>query len=116
VHGRAVQVDPRKPKLKPSGTKRLKLTYDGPVSNFAFNFNLRRYSMAACDGENLLTVAVAPHQVYGPRDFLFLHNFLINAARMRVFGPGDNLVGWCRLSVSKPVLKAPMVSALEARI
>ena len=51
--------------------------------------------MAACDGENLLTVAVAPHQVYGTRDFLFLHNFLLNASRLRVFGPGDNLVSVC---------------------
>ena len=44
--------------------------------------------MAACDGETLFTVAVAPHQVYGPRDFLFLHNFLLNARRLRVFGSG----------------------------
>jgi len=51
--------------------------------------------MAACDGETLLTVAVAPHQVYGPRDFLFLHNFLLNADRLRVFGPGTNLVSVC---------------------
>jgi cyclophilin family peptidyl-prolyl cis-trans isomerase len=33
-----------KPKLKPSGTKRLKVTYDGPVANFGFKFNLRRYN------------------------------------------------------------------------
>jgi len=26
------------------------------------------------------------------------------------------VVGWCSLTASKPVLKAPMVSALEARI
>jgi len=51
--------------------------------------------MAACDGENLLTVAVAPHQVYGPRDMLFLHNFLLNAKRLRVFGDGENLVSVC---------------------
>ena len=25
-------------------------------------------------------------------------------------------VGWCRLTASKPVLKAPVVSALETRI
>ena len=43
-HGRAVQVDPIKPALKAPGTKRLELIYDGPLSNFAFNFNLRRYS------------------------------------------------------------------------
>ena len=51
--------------------------------------------MAACDGETLFTVAVAPHQVYGPRDFLFLHNFLLNARRLRVFGSGKNLVSVC---------------------
>jgi len=28
----------------------------------------------------------------------------------------QNLVGWCRLTVSKPALKAPMVPALEATI
>jgi len=39
-----VQVDPIKPALKAPGTKRLKLIYDGPLSNFAFNFNLRRYN------------------------------------------------------------------------
>ena len=38
-----MQVDPVKPTLKPPGTKRLKLKCDEPLSNFAFNFNLRRY-------------------------------------------------------------------------
>ena len=40
----AVQVDPIRPTLKAPGTKRLKLKYDEPVSNFAFKFNLRRYN------------------------------------------------------------------------
>jgi len=31
--------------LKAPGTERLKLTYDNPLSSFAFNFNLRRYSL-----------------------------------------------------------------------
>ena len=44
-HGRAVQVDPIKPKLKPPGTKRLKLKSDDSLSSFGFNFNLRRYTM-----------------------------------------------------------------------
>ena len=43
-HGRAVQVDPIKPTLKSPGAKRLKLICDDPLSNFAFNFNLRRYN------------------------------------------------------------------------
>jgi nucleoside-diphosphate-sugar epimerase len=50
---------------------------------------------ACCD--ELMTVAVAPHQVYGPRDGLFLSNFLgaADSGRLRVFGPGDNLVSVC---------------------
>ena len=46
-HGRAVQVDPIKPTLKAPGTKRLKLNVDEPLSSFALNVNLRRYSSAA---------------------------------------------------------------------
>jgi len=43
--GRAVQVDPMTPKLKPPGTKRLRLKCDIPLSTSAFKLNLRRYSM-----------------------------------------------------------------------
>jgi len=32
--------------LKAPGIKRLKLKYDGPLSNVAFKFNLRRYNQA----------------------------------------------------------------------
>ena len=39
-----MQVDPIKPTLKAPGTERLKLKYDEPPSNFAFKFNLRRYT------------------------------------------------------------------------
>ena len=42
--GKAVQVDPITPTLKAPGTKRLKLKYHELLSNFAFKFNLRRYS------------------------------------------------------------------------
>ena len=45
-HGRAVQVDAMGPMLKPSGTARLKPNHDKLLSNFAFNFNLRRYRTA----------------------------------------------------------------------
>ena len=44
--GRAVQVDPIKPKLKPPGTKPLILKCDGLLSNFGFKFKLRRYTPA----------------------------------------------------------------------
>jgi hypothetical protein len=39
-----VQVDSIKPVLKAPITKRLKLKIDGPLSSFAFKFNLRRYN------------------------------------------------------------------------
>jgi len=47
---------------------------------------------ACCD--ELLTVAVAPHQVYGPRDTLFIPNFIDTAStgKLRVFGNGKNRV------------------------
>jgi hypothetical protein len=43
----AVQVEPIKPKLKPPGTKRLKLNCDILLSASAFKFNLRRCSTDA---------------------------------------------------------------------
>ena len=44
-----MQVDPITPKLKPPGAKLLKLKYDNLLSNFAFEFKLRRYATGACD-------------------------------------------------------------------
>jgi len=38
-----VQVHPIEPTLKTPGTERLKLENEQLLSNFAFNFNLRRY-------------------------------------------------------------------------
>ena len=39
-----MQVEPIKPTLKAPGIKLLKLKYGKPLSNFAFKFNLRRYT------------------------------------------------------------------------
>jgi len=50
--GSAVQLDPIKPRLKPSGTKHLKPKCDILLSNSAFKSNSRRYTQAAlmdCD-------------------------------------------------------------------
>ncbi|KAA8491174.1 3beta-hydroxysteroid-dehydrogenase/decarboxylase isoform 1 [Porphyridium purpureum] len=49
----------------------------------------------ACDGEKLLAVIVAPHQVYGPFDNLFLPNFLRRAKSLRIFGDGENKISLC---------------------
>jgi len=43
ARGRAVQVDPMKPKFKPPGTRRLKLKFDTLLSTSGLKFNLRRY-------------------------------------------------------------------------
>ena len=49
----------------------------------------------ANDGKDLLTIAVAPHQVYGPHDQLFLANFIKAAPKLRVFGAGKNKISTC---------------------
>lgn len=46
---------------------------------------------------SFLTVSVAPHQVYGPHDTLFLPNLLETAGngRLRIFGKGENRISVC---------------------
>ena len=80
----------------------MKLNCDILLSNSAFKFNLRRYNK---DAE---AVALRRH----------------DGVLLRLKGDGkrysvalrDDKVGPCRLTVSKTVLKAPMVFALEATI
>jgi len=45
-----VQVDPIKPTLKAPASKRLNAKYDKLLSNFGFNFNLRRYNVDIIPG------------------------------------------------------------------
>jgi hypothetical protein len=49
--GKAVQVDPIKPTLKPPRINLLTLKYDILVSNVAFKFNLRRYTVVAAKSD-----------------------------------------------------------------
>jgi nucleoside-diphosphate-sugar epimerase len=51
----------------------------------------------ANNGDTLLTVAIAPHQVYGPRDMLFLHSMLGAGERLRIFGRGKNKISLCHV-------------------
>jgi len=65
--GQAVQVDPFKPTVKAPGTKRLNLQYGEPLSNFAFKFNLHRYTPVTCacsPARRGLTILVAPKLAY----------------------------------------------------
>lgn len=52
---------------------------------------------ACCD--ELLTLSVAPHQVYGPNDSLFLPKLLETAGtgRLRIFGKGGNKISLCHV-------------------
>ncbi|CAN0530639.1 unnamed protein product, partial [Ectocarpus sp. 12 AP-2014] len=54
--------------------------------------------LEACS-DSLLTVAIAPHQIYGPRDYLFMPSLLEAAGKgqLRVFGNGKNKVSFTYL-------------------
>ena len=53
--------------------------------------------VADTDKNQFLTIAVAPHQVYGPHDNLFLPKILETAGtgRLRIFGKGLNKISVC---------------------
>ena len=61
--GRAVQIDPIRPTLKPPRSKRLKLEDNKLLSKFAFNFTLRRYTVAAGFGAGYAPTHVACHVI-----------------------------------------------------
>ena len=69
-HGEAVQIDPIKHTLKAPGLSVLILKYDEPLSNFAFNFNLRLYNTA---GEKVRALANPRITLLaGPPPFIYL--------------------------------------------
>jgi nucleoside-diphosphate-sugar epimerase len=51
----------------------------------------------ACGKNGLLTISVAPHQVYGPHDELFVPALMNSCGNgsLRVFGNGENLCSFC---------------------
>ena len=108
----------------------MKLNCDEPLSNFAFNFNLRRYTedalalsvIAVCAEGSSVKKVVATEVIEmfgegcanGCYTCATGHPHLLNL----VCGEDQIItdiiqVGRCRLAVSKPVLKAPMVSAFD---
>jgi hypothetical protein len=78
-------------------TQRLKLKYDKLLSSFAFKINLSHYSK-------------------GELDFGAVNTFMMTLLQENSLNLYRSKVGRCSSPVSKPVLKAPMVSALEAII
>jgi hypothetical protein len=77
-----VQVDPAKPKLKPLGTKHLKLKSAEQLSIFAFKFILRRYIKGITSGK------------------------MVKDMQAQI-----SMVGRCRLTLSNPCLKRSELSA-----
>ena len=63
--GEAVQVEPIKSNMKAPGAQRLKLKYDNPISSFAFNFNLRRYSVGCLRRQKYTTMGGVSKWVWG---------------------------------------------------
>jgi nucleoside-diphosphate-sugar epimerase len=65
------------------------------VQSYAETKAMGEVALRAANGTGgLSTVAVAPHQVYGPRDNLFLPNILEagGSGRLRIFGAGRNRI------------------------
>jgi len=96
-----VQVDSSKVRIESAPAvcnQRLKLKCDKPLSNVAFNFNLRR-----CIEAVVVQVAAPP-----PPD--------LPASIASDSWPPPYKVGRCRLPVSEPELKARLISALEAKM
>jgi hypothetical protein len=82
-----VQIDPIKPTLKPSGTKRLKLKSDGLLSTSAFKFSLRRYTEGSP-----LNVMLESAGIF--LTVAFTLELLIQViARNFLIGPGAAMVG-----------------------
>ena len=78
--GRAVQLDPIKPKLKPPGTERLKLEYNGPHSIFVFKINLHHYNLG---GAVLGLLSPGAGAAAGRRRATELTRRVTNAAALR---------------------------------
>ncbi|EPY28370.1 NAD(P)-dependent steroid dehydrogenase-like protein [Strigomonas culicis] len=76
---------------------------EAEMPSLPLNSYMQMYAQTKAEGEmemvkacsdDFWAVAVAPHQVYGPRDNLFLPNMLEAAGtgKLRVFGEGDNRI------------------------
>ena len=71
-----------------------KLPLESYMAEYAATKALGEMAVTAACCDELLTVNVAPHQVYGPRDNLFMPNMLetIMANKLRVFADGLNRI------------------------
>jgi hypothetical protein len=90
--------------------QRLKRKSDEALSNVAFKFYLRRYNLGVLDARTntFSTIDTTAASVSGSFKYAGAA-----AVGTRVYFAPYNQEGWCRLTLSQPVLKAPLVSTLE---
>lgn len=64
------------------------------MQTYAQTKAMAEMAVTAAVSDDFLATTVAPHQVYGPRDNLFLPNILeaAESGKLRVFGKGDNRI------------------------
>eukprot|EP00618_Florenciella_parvula_P024918 CAMPEP_0119524194 /NCGR_PEP_ID=MMETSP1344-20130328/39172_1 /TAXON_ID=236787 /ORGANISM="Florenciella parvula, Strain CCMP2471" /LENGTH=402 /DNA_ID=CAMNT_0007562647 /DNA_START=113 /DNA_END=1321 /DNA_ORIENTATION=+ len=64
------------------------------LQDYAKTKAMAEVAVTGANSAELMTVAIAPHQVYGPRDNLFLPNMLETAGQglLRIFGNGKNRI------------------------
>jgi hypothetical protein len=112
--GKAVQLEPMIPVLKPPGIERLKPEYDELLSKIAFNFNLRRYILRSAARRNLTWRAAERclRAAFGARFWRCAATRHTLSDKLLLRRP----VGRRRLSVSKPKLNARLVSALKTEM
>jgi hypothetical protein len=87
------RLNPVEARVETNCIQRLQLKYNEPLSNFAFNFHLRRYIKGMAE-------------LGATRAALYREHVRTKSA----------WVGRCRLTVSKPELKARLVSVLETKL
>ena len=71
-----------------------KLPLKGYMQTYAETKAMGEMAISNACTNDFMTVAVAPHQVYGPRDNLFLPNLMEAAitGKLRIFGKGENRI------------------------
>jgi hypothetical protein len=99
-----VQVEPLKPKLKPSGTKHLKVKFDNLLSTSDFKFNLRCYILdgvlALTSGPRPAALPALASDAESPEDGKWPD--LITSAAAGDYGDDYFEVGRCRLTLRTP--------------
>jgi hypothetical protein len=96
--GRVVQVDPMKPTLKAPGSMHLNLRYEEPLSNFAFKFNLRRYTAVSVSNDLVTLYSLRTIRPGGELTVSVIHQTRYTRGHMvsylTIFFPPNSMSTW----------------------